>query len=371
MRYKRKKNYKRRRWVSIGVTAAIVVFAVWLGTQIMAYTEAQKPVDPSDSAVVSLEISEGTGLEGIAKTLEENGLIRSAKFFALRSNLERVGDKFKAGDYEFSRAMSVNDIMGILVNGIEREAVKFTIPEGLTTAQTMSILTDAGLMTEDEFWNEIENGQFDYRFLQDAPAGRDRLEGFLYPETYEVYKDVGAHAVVDMLLGQFDSLFTDDDYARAEKLKRPVREIITIASLIERETAVADERPVVARVIYNRLKDDMALQIDAAIQYALGTPREQLTNEDLEIDSPYNVYKNKGLPPGPICNPRKASVDAALHPEKNDYLFYVLDPALNGMHRFSASYDEFLVNKDAYQAALAARDAEEAESGDEENEGEE
>jgi UPF0755 protein len=164
-----------------------------------------------------------------------------------------------------------------------------------------------------------------------------------------------------MLLGQFDSLFTDDDYARAEKLGYSVREIVTMASLIERETAVADERPVVARVIYNRMKADMPLQIDAAIQYILGESKEQLLEEDLAIDSPYNLYLYKGLPPGPICNPRMASVDAALHPKKGDQLYYVLDPALNGMHRFSASYDEFLANKAAYQEALAAAGEDSAE----------
>jgi UPF0755 protein len=159
------------------------------------------------------------------------------------------------------------------------------------------------------------------------------------------------------MLGQFDKLFTNEDYTRAAEMGYSIREIVTIASLIERETAVPGERPVISRVIYNRIDDDMNLQIDASIQYILGTPREQLTNADLEIDSPYNLYTNKGLPPGPICSPRMDSVDAALHPEENDYIYYVLDPALNGMHRFSESYDEFLSNKAVYQEAIAERDA--------------
>jgi UPF0755 protein len=367
MRYKRQKNYKVRRWISIGVTAAVVIFAIWLGMRFMDYTEAQKPVDPADTSVKSVEIAEGDEIDEITRKLEENDLIRNAEYFLLRVKLERAADDFKPGAYEFSRSMSVADIMGLLVKGIEREVVKFTIPEGLTTEQTMSRLVEAGLMTEAEFWNEVETGQFDYRFLAGAPAGRERLEGFLYPETYEAYKDAGAHAVLEILLGQFDRLFTEEDYARAEELGYSVREIVTIGSLIERETAVADERPVVARVIYNRFKEDMPLQIDAAIQFALGAPREQLTTEDLEVDSPYNLYLNKGLPPGPICNPRMASIDAALDPAENDYLYYVLDPELNGLHRFSEGYDEFLVNKESYQEALAARDAEEA-SEDEESE---
>jgi UPF0755 protein len=358
MRYNKPKNYKMRRTVAIVVTFVIVVVAIWFGTQFISYTDAQKPVDPNDSALISVEIPENAGLEGIASILESNGLIKSARYFIIRSKLERSGSKYKSGVYEFSRAMSSEDIMRQLVEGIKREVVKFTVPEGLTSEQTMNILTEAELMTEEEFWSEVENGEFDYRFLNDAPAGRERLEGFLYPETYEIYKDEGAHAVIDMMLGQFNKLFTDDSYAAAEERGLSVREIVTLASLVERETAVAGERAVIARVIYNRLDDDMPLQIDAAIQYALGTPREQLTSDDLKIDSPYNVYVNKGLPPGPICNPRMDSVDAALYPDDNDYLYYVLDPELNGMHRFSHSYDEFLVNKEAYQNALAERDAE-------------
>ncbi|MDR2162339.1 MAG: endolytic transglycosylase MltG [Clostridiales Family XIII bacterium] len=358
MRYKREKNYRVRRRVSLIVTAAVVVFAVWLGMQFMAYQEAQKPVDPEDKAMATVEIPEGSGMEGVADILEGKGLIRSARFFALRSKIERAGSKFKPGTYQMSKSMSVDDIMALLVEGVKREVVKFTIPEGLTTAQTMEILVEDGLTTEDEFWDEVENGQYDHRFLEGAPEGRDRLEGFLYPETYEVYKDEGARAAIGVMLAQFDKLFTDDDYARADELGRSVREIVTIASLIERETAVKNERPVIAGVIDNRLKDDMKLEIDASIQYILGTPKESLTNDDLKIDSPYNLYQRNGLPPGPICNPRMDSIDAALHPDKNDYLFYVLDPALNGMHRFSESYDEFLVNKAAYKEALAARDAE-------------
>jgi UPF0755 protein len=355
-RYKKRKSYNQRSRVPIVVTAVVVVAAIVLGTQFMAYNDAQKPVDPNDTSMVAVEIGEGIGLDGIASLLEQKGIIKSARFFELRSTLERTGGKYKAGSYEFSKSMRMDEIMQILVEGAHPDVVKFTVLEGLTTKQTMQSLVEAGLMTEEEFWNEVENGQFDYRFLEGAPAGRERLDGFLYPETYEVFKDDDAHKVIDTLLAQFDGKLTDADYKRAAKQKRTVREVVTIASLIERETAVADERPRVARVIYNRIKKDMPLQIDAAIQYLLDSPKERLTEKDLEIDSPYNLYKNKGLPPGPICSPRMECVTAALHPEKNNYIYYVLDPALNGMHRFSESYDEFLADKAAYKEALAERD---------------
>jgi UPF0755 protein len=358
-RYKKRRDYQKSRRVSIVVTAAIVVAAIILGTQFLAYNDAQKPVDPSDTSLVAVEIGDGIGLDGIANLLEQNGIIKSARFFEIRSTLERTGGKYKAGKYEFSKSMGMDEIMGMLVEGAKPAVVKFTILEGLTTKQTMQSLVEAGLMTEEQFWNEVENGQFDYRFLEGAPAGRERLDGFLYPETYEVFKEDDAHNVIDTLLRQFDSQFTDADYERAAKQKRTVREVVTIASLIERETAVADERPRVARVIYNRIEKDMPLQIDAAIQYLLDSPKEQLKESDLEIDSPYNLYKNKGLPPGPICSPRMECVTAALHPEKNDYIYYVLDPALNGMHRFSVNYEDFLADKAAYKEALTARDGSE------------
>ena len=131
-----------------------------------------------------------------------------------------------------------------------------------------------------------------------------------------------------------------------------VREVVTLASIVERESVVAEERPIMARVFLNRLEQDMLLESCATIQYILGEPKEYITIADTQIESPYNTYLHRGLPPGPICNPRIASVQAVLFPDNNDYLFFVLSPALDGSHRFSADYNEFLQNKDEYYAAV-------------------
>jgi UPF0755 protein len=157
------------------------------------------------------------------------------------------------------------------------------------------------------------------------------------------------------MLAQFDALFKPEYYTAAEAMGMTVREVVTLASIVERESVVAEERPLMARVFLNRLGQGMLLESCATIQYILGEPKEFLTNEDTRIESPYNTYLNQGLPPGPICNPRIASVEAALFPDDDDFVFFVLSPELDGTHRFSSDYNEFLQNKDAYYAAVENR----------------
>lgn len=188
--------------------------------------------------------------------------------------------------------------------------------------------------------------------MEYLPAGANRLEGFLFPETYDVFATSMEHDIINRLLGQFDAVYKDEYYNRATELGYDLNQIITIASLIERETRVDSERAIVASVIYNRLNMGMALQIDATVQYALGEQKDRLSYKDTEIDSPYNTYKVPGLPPGPICSPGEASIKAALYPENTQYVYYVLDAKMDGSHRFSKSYDEFLKNKNAYINAL-------------------
>jgi UPF0755 protein len=154
------------------------------------------------------------------------------------------------------------------------------------------------------------------------------------------------------MLAQFDKLFTEEYYGKAEALGLSINEVVTIASLRERETRVPEERALVASVIMNRLNVGMPLQIDATVQFALGENKERLSYADLEVDSPYNTYKIEGLPPGPICSPRIESIEAALNPADTNYIYYVLKPELDGRHNFTNSYDEFLRFKDAYTKAI-------------------
>ena len=157
------------------------------------------------------------------------------------------------------------------------------------------------------------------------------------------------------MLGQFDKLFKAEYYDQAEALGRAVRDVVVMGSIIERESKAAEERPIMAGVFYNRLKKDMKLESCATIQYILGEPKEFLTNADTRIESPFNTYLHQGLPPGPICSPRMASVEAALYPDENDFVFFVLSPDLNGTHNFSKDYSKFQKDKDAYYKAVEGR----------------
>jgi UPF0755 protein len=334
---------------------AVILIAVAAGSWI-AMEIGMQPVNSADTSQVSVTIPQGAGTSAIATVLEDAGLIRNKTLFRIRSRLDGRDGNYKAGVYLLTRDLSMRVIMAELVKGTEALTKRFTVPEGLTVMQTADALDEAGTISRDEFLNEVaawESGttardEFPYRFLADAGG----LEGYLYPETYEVYLDASAHDVINRMLSQFDKLFTEEYYGKAEALGLSINEVVTIASLIERETRVPEERAVVASVIKNRMAAGMPLQIDATVQYALGENKERLSYADLEVESPYNTYKIEGLPPGPICSPRIECIEAALNPADTSYIYYVLAPELDGRHNFTKSYDEFLRFKDAYMKAI-------------------
>jgi len=310
------------------IFVVLIAVAVIVGAMFYAqkyFENMLEPLDPEDTTIVRVVIPDGATTAQIAGILKERELISDKRFsteiFRLHSRMEGYDGQYKQGEYELTRAMSVDDMIKTIIKGNVAKTVRFTVPEGLTSEQIRDVLIDAGIMSGAEFDEEVLHGEFDYSFLEGCPEGEGRLEGFLYPETYEVYADASAHDVIDKMLAQFDALFKDEYYQRAQELGLSVREVVTVASLIERETRVEAERKVIAGVIYNRLEDGWKLQIDATIQYILDEPKEFLLNSDLEIDSPYNTYLYEGLPPGPICCPRMASVEAALYPDDHAYYF--------------------------------------------------
>jgi UPF0755 protein len=344
---------KGRWWIApLIVLAVIIVFGIVAFSLYSSYQGALEPIDPKSTEEMEFKVASGATTDDIATALEEEGLTRKAFYFKIHSKLVGNDGRYREGIYALTKAMSMDKIMQTLIDGTKNtNVVKFTIPEGLTTKQTVAALVKKGLGTEEEFWNEIKNGKFDYKFLADAPKGENRLEGFLYPQTYEVFKQATPHDVIEVMLDQFDKEFTEEDYAKAKEVNLTVYEAVIVGSMIERETAVEDEKPLVARVIYNRLKINMRLQIDATIQYALPEVKKFLTYDDLKIDSPYNTYTHDGLPPTPICSPQISSIKAALYPADNDYLYYVMKPEMNGSHNFAATESEFNKYKKEYADA--------------------
>lgn len=343
---KRRNKVKNRRRLLISIIIFIGIIIIAIAAVYTLYMgEESKPAEPGSENYVTVTIPTGTGTEGIANILNENNIIDNTGVFKLLSKSKGYDGKFKAGQYSLSPGMSMEEIMDALLAG-KAETVRFTIPEGFDIKRTTAKLSEEGLINAETFAKEIESGQFEYEFLKDAPAGPDRLEGFLFPETYEIFANANEHDIIDKMLYQFEKVFTDEYYARAEKLGMSVREVITLASIIEREARVPEDRPVIASVFYNRLKIDMPLQSCATVQYILGEQKPVLSIKDTKIESPYNTYLNPGLPPGPIASPGADSIKAALYPADTDYLYFLAKG--DGSHAFSSTYEQFLKDKAKY-----------------------
>ena len=202
-------------------------------------------------------------------------------------------------------------------------------------------LEENGICTVEELYEAAAEYSYNYSFLEWAtPGDASRLEGYLFPDTYEFYQGEQASNAINRFLLNFHGKLTADMYAQAESLNISLHQAVIIASMIEAEAANDEERATIASVIYNRIAANMPLQIDATVMYALGEHKEYLTEQDLQVDSPYNTYLYTGLPAGPICNPGLASLNAALNPADTSYLYYALDTE-TGTHQFFTNYSDF------------------------------
>ncbi len=337
---------RRRRRGSIGPTAfALIVLAATLGVVYLIYTGATGAGDgqPSDRAVM-IEVVKGETLSKVATKLEEAGVIQNAFVFKMQARMEGYGTEIKTGRYTFEPAQESKEILEKLTAGDAVPTVAVTIPEGLTLGETARIAAaDTGVPAA-EFNMAARETDYGYAFLEHPAI--TTTEGYLFPRSYDFEKGVTAAQLVDRLLGQYLLETQSLDIAGArERHDLTEHELVTVASLIEKESANAEERPLIASVIYNRLRRDMPLQIDATIQYSLERPKNNLSLADLRIDSAYNTYENPGLPPGPICSPSRQSLEAAIHPEATNYLYYVLK-ANDREHFFTSDYEAFLQAKE-------------------------
>jgi len=332
------------------VAAVIIIYQAAIKSYSYAYDLMVKEPEENRTIVnVDVTIPKGSSTEVIGKILKENGLISNVMYFRAIAMIKGLDSTFQYGDYTFNTGMSDEEMMKMLATeGEKREVVTFTIPEGFTLEQIAARLAEKGLCTKSDFMNAVENGNYGYRFLDSIPERNQKLQGYLFPATYEVYADATAEDIVSTMLEKFDQVFKDEYYTRMEDLGMSLDEIVTIASIIEREVVVPEERAKVASVIYNRLEVNMNLQMCSTVMYVLDVPRSRLLLKDLEIDSPYNTYKYQGLPVGPIANPGEASIIAALYPEDTPYLYFVLTDPETGAHEFNTTYDEHVAAKNKY-----------------------
>ncbi len=324
--------------------AVIVIYQGAMWAYDTAYElMAREPEENITIVNIDVTIPQGSNTEAIANILHEKNLISSVVYFRIIARINGLDATFQYGDYIFNTGMSEDEIMTIIATeGEKREVVKFTIPEGYTLEQVGDKLSEESICTKSEFNNALENGRYGYKFLDYIPDRNLPLQGYVFPDTYEVYADATAEDIVSTMLKRFDEVFKDEYYDRLDELGMSLDQVITIASIIEREVRVPDERELVAGVIYNRLEQGMKLEMCSTIMYVLEVPRERVLFRDLEIESPYNTYMYEGLPVGPIANPGEASIKAAIYPDDNNYLFFVLVDPDTGAHEFNVTYNDHL-----------------------------
>lgn len=285
---------------------------------------------------VVLNVPDKASTGAISQSLYEKGLTRNDWVFKIYAKIKGFESQLKAGEYNFSGQVALKDIKDKLSQGrvVTR---KYTIPEGYNLEQIAGLLAEKGVVNREKFLDVAQNGKYDYDYL--PPAGTDRrLEGFLFPDTYQINTGWTEEKIINMMLKRFDAVFIPEWREKAKKQNMTIKEVVTLASIIEREARTADDRPIISGVFHNRIKKKMRLESCATVQYALGEVKEVLLYSDLAIDSPYNTYKNSGLPPGPIAAPGKAALKAALYPTESNYLYFVAKP--DGSHYFSRTLAE-------------------------------
>lgn len=350
-----KKRRKKRRmsgFVKVLIILLVGLLIGFLAFQFMEHMMAseEEPVNLTGQTV-TVTIPEGATTRDIAHILKENKLIKNEFLFRLSSKMDGFDGTYQQGTYEIDTGLSKTQIMELLQTGVVMEQRKVTIPEGYTAKQIAERAEEAEVCTAQEFLDECNTGTFDYEFLQNLPEREYRLEGYLFPSTYFLSDEMTAHDLIDMMLAKFDEVYQKYK-SDIDSGEYSLDEIVTIASMVEKEISVPEERPRAAGVMYNRLKQGMSLGIDATVYYAVGKVGGELTKEDLNTESPYNTRKKEGLPLGPISNPGEASIEAAVHPESHNYLYYVLEAQGKQNHVYCETYEEFTAAKEAYQASL-------------------
>lgn len=328
----------------LGVSVLLACFGWIAANDVLALNKEEREV--------TVVITQQDSFSDIVDMLKENDLIEYKFLFQIFANFTGARDKVSAGTFTLNTDMDYRALIsGMSATSSTRAKVTITIPEGYTMKQIFELLEENGVSTVEKLEEEAANHNFRFSFLQDIPLGEaTRLEGYLYPDTYEFYTPHDPRYVLNKMLVNFDAQFTEQMRAAVEESGRTIHEILTVASLIEKETDGTDWDKI-ASVIYNRLNNPGyetvgLLQIDATIYYITGRP---VSLADREIDSPYNTFTNKGLPPGPIANPGMEAIEAAMNPAKTDFYYYLLgDDGVHHYYKTHAGFLEFQKTQELY-----------------------
>ncbi|CAN5408007.1 endolytic transglycosylase MltG [soil metagenome] len=318
----------------LAVVAVLVLAAVAAGAWL--FLSLERPYRGYTEPEQFVEIPQGSGSAAMGRRLEDAGVVRSALAFRLAVWMRGVGHRLQAGEYRFDEPLSATAVVERIARG-DVYLLTITFREGLTIRQMSEVFESRGFGPAAEFVKAAGNASL----IEDVDPAAPNLEGYLFPDTYSLPRRATASQLVERMVAGFSKAFTPDIAEAAEARGFSVRELVTLASLIEKETAKPEERELVAAVYSNRLRIGMGMQADPTIIYALellGQYDGNLTRQNMRVDHPYNTYRYAGLPPGPIAAPGRASLQAAVNPADVPYLFFV--SRNDGSHIFSTTYDE-------------------------------
>lgn len=326
---KRGRHHRRRfPWMA-------VIMLVCIAVVVLAVTQIGRnwlvPANANDTQIVEVEIPEGTPVSTMGDILEEQGLIRSSSAFSLLVRVQGAAANLQAGVHDLSPSMTMPEIVAALQEGAEEAGMlKVTVNEGLTVDQIAEVVADSTSYSAEDFLNLMTNQEFLAQLVQQYPILTDSynnpnvryvLEGYLFPATYDVAQGETLESLVTQMVDKTNEVLSKYQ-ADIDASSYSLQDIMSIASLVEKEGQTTEDRKLIAGVFYNRLEQGMPIQSDISVLYALGTHKEMVTYDDLEVDSPYNLYTNAGLPPGPMNSPSEDAIAAALEPTDNDYLYF-------------------------------------------------
>jgi len=340
-----------RKVITPAIVLLFLLFAGAGAAAVFVWQRIHEPYKSFDAAEQFLEVPPGMGTAAIGRRLIEAGLVRDELTFRAALWWTGRSQDLQAGEYRFDRAMTPVDVIGRLARG-DVYARLLTFPEGLTIHEMSQVYENRGFGSASSFLMAARDGSL----IHDLDPGAVDLEGYLFPETYSLTRETSAQRLVRLMVDRFRAVYTDDLRRSAQVQGLTTRQLMTLASLVEKETGKPEERPLVAAVYRNRLKIGMGLQADPTVVYALqkaGRYDGNIRRSDLAFDSPYNTYRYAGLPPGPIAAPGKASVEATLMPASVSYLYFV--SRNDGSHVFSDTLAEHNRNVREFQVLFFRR----------------
>lgn len=344
----------RNRLLQLGLLGFVAVDVIAIALVVYLVVGSRVAADSSSDTLIDFSVQAGQGAKEIGRNLERAGIISNDIFFNYYLLGKESANRLQAGEYELSPSMKISQIVNILSEGKVKfdPGIRITIPEGYSTKQIEEALISGGLLVSESELTEavgitapLAKEIFGFAFLSDLPP-RATLDGFLFPDTYFFKENAELNDIVKKMLGNFDSKISDAMRVKIKARGKNLYEVVILASLLEKEVRTYEDMQIVSGILWKRMEIGMALQVDATLAYLTGKKTEEISNNDKLIDSPYNTYKYRGLPPTPIANPGLNAINAAIDPEPSEYLYYL--SAHTGETVFSKTLDEHSENRERY-----------------------